>query len=223
MSYILEALKKSEQERQIGHVPDISVVQEKPPHPASHWPRWVAGALLVNALILGLIAWRPWGVRAVAEREEAAMSAPAAVAPHSGMTGGTDIPQTAEADSPVALSQETAPAPLPEPVTQMPSPAPAPASASAQAVAPFPDEPADSLSPDAPRWDDLPANVRSGLPAPRIDVHVFAREPARRFVLINLRKHKEGDVLDEGATIDAILADGIVLSYQGQRYRVGRP
>jgi general secretion pathway protein B len=113
--------------------------------------------------------------------------------------------------------------PLPEPVTQIPPPAPVPTSSPMQTMAPLAEEPADSLSLDAPRWDDLPANVRSGLPAPRIDVHVFAREPARRFVLINLRKHKEGDVLDEGATIDAILADGIVLSYQGQRYRVGRP
>ena len=223
MSYILEALKKSEQERQIGHVPDISVVQEKPPHLASHWPRWVAGALLVNALILGLIAWRPWGVRAVAEREQAVVSVPATAAPRSGMTDETVMPQIADADSPVALFRETAPVTLPEPVTQMPPPAPAPTSASTQAVAPLTDEPADSLSSDAPRWDDLPANVRSGLPAPRIDVHVFAREPDRRFVLINLRKHKEGDVLDDGATIDAILADGIVLSYQGQRYRVGRP
>jgi general secretion pathway protein B len=86
MSYILEALKKSEQERQIGHVPDISVVQEKPPLSASHWPRWVAGALLMNALILTLIAWRPWGVRAVPETERPAVSAPAVAAPRSGMT-----------------------------------------------------------------------------------------------------------------------------------------
>jgi general secretion pathway protein B len=74
-----------------------------------------------------------------------------------------------------------------------------------------------------PRWEDLPSEERNRLPAPRIDVHVFAREPARRFVLINLRKYQEGDTVDEGATIESILADGIVLSYQGQRYRVDRP
>ena len=222
MSYILEALKKSEQERQIGHVPDISVVQETPPRPASHWPRWVAAALLVNALILGLLAWRPWGVRGVPEfeLEQSAAPAPAAPAPRAGTIEESTAPHIAATSPPAPSAEEDTSATLPEPVTQMPLPAPVPAVAT---PAPPADEPAGVLSADAPRWEDLPADVRGGLPAPRIDVHVFAREPDRRFVLINLRKYKEGDVLDDGVTIDAILADGIVLSYQGQRYRVGRP
>ena len=216
MSYILEALKKSEQERQIGHVPDISVVQEPPARPVPQWPRWLVGAILINVLILGLIAWQPWETRKVPE--QSAARAPAVSQPTDTVR---EAPELSLADArPAADDRAESPSPLPEPVTQMPLPA---AAAVTTPAAPPAEEAFERSSSDVPRWDDLPVAVRDELPVPRIDVHVFAREPARRFVLINLRKHKEGDMLDEGATVEAILADGIVLSYRGQRYRVGRP
>ncbi|MFN2309307.1 MAG: general secretion pathway protein GspB, partial [Gammaproteobacteria bacterium] len=84
-------------------------------------------------------------------------------------------------------------------------------------------EPVTALPREVPRWQDLPADQRAALPTPRIDVHVFARDPERRFVLIDLRKHHEGDRLDDGTTLEAIRTDGIELSYRGQHYRVDRP
>ena len=115
---------------------------------------------------------------------------------------------------------------MPESVMQTPQPtvmddiermpAPDPASTVAE-VAPA------SVTDTAPRWEDLPLEERANLPAPRIDVHVFAQEPERRFVLINLRKYHAGDTLDDGTTLDAILSDGIVLSHGGRQYRVDRP
>ncbi len=215
MSYILEALKKSEQERQIGHVPDISMVQESPRPVVSRWPRWLLIAFVVNALILVAIAWRPWEKRAAQQVSPVVATTPMSpVAPSEKQSISASAPSVS---APVAAAH---PAPkmeeLPAPVTQMPPPPPAPVyrpepiSIETEPVLP-------------PRWQDLPFEERKNLPAPRIDVHVFAREPARRFVLINLRKYQEGDTVDEGATIESILADGIVLSYQGQRYRVDRP
>lgn len=218
MSYILEALKKSEQERQIGHVPDISMVQETPHPVASRWPRWLLAAFVVNALILVAIAWRPWEMRTaqqITPTVASASTSPAVSAETQPIVANAGVSESVSA--PVAAGQDAAAvAELPAPVTQMPPPAPAPiykpkpVSIETEPVLP-------------PRWEDLPSEERNRLPAPRIDVHVFAREPARRFVLINLRKYLEGDTVDEGATIESILADGIVLSYQGQRYRVDRP
>jgi general secretion pathway protein B len=101
-------------------------------------------------------------------------------------------------------------------IERMPTPEPVPAPSVAE-VAPA------AATETAPRWQDLPLEERESLPAPRIDVHVFAQEPERRFVLINLRKYHAGDKLDNGATLDAILSDGIVLSYGGRQYRVDRP
>jgi len=218
MSYILEALKKSEQERQIGHVPDISMVQETPRPVVSRWPRWLLIALIVNVLILAVIVWRPWDMRTAQPVSQAVAPGPT---PTSELPAETQpIVERSPVVEPVSepAAEHSAPqvAELPAPVSQMPLPPPAPI---------YTPEPVrietEPVLP--PRWQDLPFEERNNLPAPRIDVHVFAREPARRFVLINLRKYQEGDTVDEGATIESILADGIVLSYQGQRYRVERP
>lgn len=203
MSYILEALKKSEQERRLGHVPDISVLQDTPPRAPQRWQRWLLAALLVNLLVLLIVAWRPW----------ARTAAPEPVAAPEPM-----LPSAAPVEAPAATAHQAAP--LPPPVTTAPLAPPPAALATIDGPA---IEPVSALPPEAPRWQDLPADQRGGLPAPRIDVHVFAQDPARRFVLIELRKYHEGDRLDSGATVEAIRNDGIVLSYQGQRYRVDRP
>jgi general secretion pathway protein B len=225
MSYILEALKKSDQERQIGHVPDISHLQEVPKQSAPRWPRWLLAALMLNAVILVVLAWRTWEARVTREVVEAppvaAVPAPAAMVPTA------PIPA---APTPIEAAPQ-----LPEPVVQVPQPAPveevehevvpAPMPAPMPAPAPVPPVDVDTLTaPEAPpRWQDLPLEERTGLPVPRIDVHVFAQEPERRFVLINLRKYQVGDTLDDGTTLEAILNDGIVLSYRGRQYRVDRP
>lgn len=241
MSYILEALKKSEQERQIGQVPDLSVVQEAPMRAVPRWPRWLLAALLLNVVILAVLAWRVWDARVsspvssvpselpeqpaadtVPEADALAVEPPAAVALPE--RNAATVPDTEPVDV------------LPEAVSQMPEP-------SAEPVQPTPSEgyvadtqaplgpdlealpPVDSIDAASavPRWEDMPVEQRAGLPVPRIDVHVFAQEPERRFVLIDLRKYRQGDTLQDGAVIETILADGIVLSYQGQQYRVDRP
>ena len=57
MSYILDALKKSEKERQRGTVPDLMTTQDVPgegPKKRLFWPYLIVGALVINA---GLLAW----------------------------------------------------------------------------------------------------------------------------------------------------------------------
>jgi general secretion pathway protein B len=58
MSYILEALKKSEQQRQIGRVPGITSVHESTAQAASKTWLWVIVAvLLLNVGLLVLLLW----------------------------------------------------------------------------------------------------------------------------------------------------------------------
>jgi len=232
MSYILEALKKSDQERQIGHVPDIAQMQAVPKSAPPRWPRWLLLALLLNAVILVVLAWRTWEARRVSEVVEAPSSAPAPAATVPAARDQAPVVTPLSSVSPVPASPPVAPeqavAPMPGSVMQTPQPTvmdeiehmPAPESDSAPSVAEM--APA-AVTDTAPRWQDLPLEERTSLPTPRIDVHVFAQEPERRFVLINLRKYHAGDTLDDGATLDAILSDGIVLSYGGRQYRVDRP
>ena len=236
MSYILEALKKSEQERRIGAVPDLSMAQEPSSHAAPRWPRWLLGALLLNAAILVFVAWRVWDAKQLAESSggQASGVAPAAVPAAPAGAGTADVPP--EIPQPATVPAVTSlPSALPEPVSEQPAAAPVLNDATQMPGYEYdasPEKSDSDLRPDPQqadradaiaRWEDLPSPQRADLPVPRIDVHVFASEPERRFVLIDLRKYSQGDTLDNGAVIETILADGIVLSYRGQQYRVDRP
>ena len=61
-----------------------------------------------------------------------------------------------------------------------------------------------------------------GLAELHIDVHVFATNPADRFVYINMRKYREGATLQEGPKLERIRRDGAVLSYRGVRFFLPR-
>ena len=62
----------------------------------------------------------------------------------------------------------------------------------------------------------------AGLPELHLDLHVFAARPQDRFVMINMHRLGEGDSLPNGAQVDVIRPDGVVLSYHGTRFLLPR-
>ena len=69
-----------------------------------------------------------------------------------------------------------------------------------------------------------PATVASqtGLPPLSVDLHVFAEDPAKRAVFINGRRYTQGATIAEGPTVDQITREGAVLSYRGRRFLLPR-
>ena len=95
-------------------------------------------------------------------------------------------------------------------VAPTPSPQPAPATA-----LPAPVQYTENL----PVWPQVPTGIFEQLHGNlRLDVHVFSEKPRDRFVLINLQKYHEGEQLQEEPVVDAITAEGVVLSMQGQQF-----
>ena len=75
----------------------------------------------------------------------------------------------------------------------------------------------------ARRSGQLPSRdevIAQGNPLPelRLDLHVYAENPAERFVFINMRKLREGEALPEGVRVEQITPDGVDLFYQGKRF-----
>ncbi|WP_114280127.1 general secretion pathway protein GspB [Thioalbus denitrificans] len=65
-----------------------------------------------------------------------------------------------------------------------------------------------------PWLEELPGEVRRALPGLSINVHVYNREPARRFVLIGMRKYREGQRIGEdGPVVERITPEGMVIDY----------
>lgn len=79
-----------------------------------------------------------------------------------------------------------------------------------------------TTDPEAIAWHDLPSEQRRGLPRPRLDVHVYAEDPAARFVMVGMRKYQEGDALPDGSLLERIDVESIQLEYRGQHYTLPR-
>jgi general secretion pathway protein B len=230
MSYILDALKKADQERTLGDVPDLEAAHwgERRRQRSYRWV-WVLGALLLinGALLVMLLGHDDTvlsgsdGLPAQPEtmpvtpvpREHAETSPPQEIArPREPVY----VPQVPAKRSTTNVWQ--APATPAETVVNQPQPAattPAPVFVPPPAPAPVP-----AKASGVPWWNDLSLEFRSGFTLPHIDVHVYSDDPGRRFILVDLQKFREGETLDNGAVLEEILPDSIQLFYQGTRFRM---
>ena len=207
MSFILDALKKSETERQQQSQAEFSSVPASVAGPRA--PRWLwvlAGLLAVNViamlwLVLGPTSSAPQGTLAPTERP-----ASATVAESSSVS--TFEQRVADAKSRNAAASPTATAPNPAPVQQQPAPK-------------LP-EPMPVVVDGLPTLTELLVSGEIQLPELHLDIHVFSDVPSDRFVFINMNKHREGSSLGEGPTVAEITADGVVLEYQGRRFKLPR-
>ena len=68
----------------------------------------------------------------------------------------------------------------------------------------------------------LLAVAGSAVGCARVLVHVYADEPAQRFVILNSRKLREGDTGPEGLAMEEILPEGVVLGFKGHRFFIPR-
>lgn len=205
MSFILDALRKSETERQhkgsaeFANVPTSSEGRRGPPA----W-LWVLGALLlINLAVLVGILLRP-EVRPVPEPVESTVVA-------------TPAPEPAASDdfaSRVAAARENAPrheAPIVDTGIDPPIAAkPAAEPATSRSIATL------------PTIHEVQAKGLVSLPDLHVDIHVYSESPGDRFVFINMSKHNEGSRLPEGPLVEEITPDGVVLSLDGTTFFLPR-
>jgi general secretion pathway protein B len=231
MSFILDALKKSEIERQRQSQPGL--MDTPSAQPRRRLPLWAVllGVLLaINIIVLGVMLMRS-GAPAVAptpkKRPEAAAVAEAnapAVADHFSPLGqppvyAPEIPVTADGAS--AGTSATLAAPLAAPSSSAQRSAPRPALRRPDPVLIDEDAKADNEE-VLPSINEISLTGAQALPELHLDVHVYATKPADRFVYINMRKYHEGNSLPEGPLVEHIRRDGVVLNYRGLRFILPR-
>ena len=215
MSFILDALRKSEHERQRSTVPGLAQVPSATANAAV--PRWVVpviGALAAAVLVLGAAWWQ-------STRGANDVPAPAASATRT-VELPTPTPQpVAAAASPVAPPR----APLAEAARTSTPAASAPSHTTLEAVAggepaAITREDAASAAVDAAILPSAAALASEGvaLPELRLDLHGYSEQRSNRFVFINGRKYGEGERLPDGLVLEAIEPRGAVLSYNGRRF-----
>jgi general secretion pathway protein B len=248
MSFILDALKKSETDRARQSGPALYEV--KVPPPRHGLPLWALVVVLLLAVNLAIGMWmllrhaprtaadgaRDSAAAAPGSNSVAPPAAAAAAVPAQPLAGppATLPTQTVGAQQPPMPSAGTMPAGAEAPAGAATGAAHEPAAAGARESAnPEDYEPA---APAAPPVQGAESHVRRGtadgvplyqevatqqggsLPQLRLDLHVYAAQPSQRFVMINMRKLREGESTPEGARVESITPDGAVLSYNGARF-----
>lgn len=243
MSFILDALKKSESERQRQSGP--GVFQPRIASPRARFPVWAValGLLLgVNLLILIWVMTRP-------DATPAAAAVPAPAAPASPAPASTVPVSPAAATGAAAIPGAVAPTTrfnpplIVDPALDDPAPGATDATAAANARnpagAPFnpndyvPAQPAaaGASTPLGASADMRGSNANyasrdalvargQSVPEVALSLHVYDPDPAKRFVFVNGQRGSDGSSLPGGLRIEQIVPEGAVLSWNGNRFLV---
>jgi general secretion pathway protein B len=237
MSYILEALKKSDKERQRDEIPDIQADHSLPPlrREERKRPVWPTPKVVILgvACIAALLWWQlssdspapvtetttKRSVPVVSSREVVPSKAPqvpeknAAVVP---VVEEKPIKQEPQ----VIVPRETTPA-LPVAAVIKKKPASPLTPAPVKKIAPPP--PASSPKTEValpPLMEDLPVPIRAGIPDLTFAGHVYSEAAEKRLIIINNRIVREGDLISSGLSLKQIDPDGVVLQYEASVFRV---
>ena len=243
MSFILDALKKSENDRQRQSSPALFEV--KVAAPRRNFPSWAIGLAVLLAINLALLLWF-----VLRDPAPAVSAAPATVAneqtaaqPPATPPGMVTVPATSTyipAGGPAAVAVQPA---ISDAGVVGPSSAP-PLAEEHLSTGPVlsgqePSVPPDydardyrpAITPDqaasiaAARRESVPSRDEvlaqgTQLPDLRLDLHVYDPDPAKRFVFVNMRKLREGDSLPEGVRLDVITQTGAKFTFRGTQFTI---
>jgi general secretion pathway protein B len=233
VSFILDALKKSELERQRQSIPGL--VDSGVMAPRARLPVWAIalGVLLaINLLVLLFVLTRGWLQSTHAPAVATVQTPPPATQAQRGAAPPAETPSHfSPMDSQPTYAPEIPVVPAPETPTSPPKSEPAGSSGSHAIRRADPllsgenskssDYPAENDE-VLPTINEISLSGAQALPELHLDVHVYATRPADRFVYVNMRKYHEGATLEEGPTVERIRRDGVVLNYQGLRFLLPR-
>lgn len=76
--------------------------------------------------------------------------------------------------------------------------------------------------PGLPWLHEMPAAFRRQVPELDINVYVYDEQPENRFIMIAMKKFKVGQEISSGMLLQEIQSDGIVVQYQGKRFKIKR-
>ena len=205
MSFILDALKKSDQQRQLGAVPTLTsarIAAEQPAQPKHMFYVLIAVFLLIAGLLIGWL--QPWSDNRTARSEPPLPVVKQEGAPPLKNTGdGSGTRESASLNASEIAPKGSRAATMPAAVT----------SDTVKRV--------DAVAhKDAMTVTQLPTTIQREIPKMSISVHVFSSEPAKRFATINDQLLHEGDFMTPLLKLEQITAEGMVFSYKGFHFLV---
>lgn len=221
MSFILDALRKSDTEHQQQSRQGLTTPQQ--PAPQARKSIWIPVLVVVLVLNAAALAW----VLATRPAEDPATdtagitTGPATLTETRSLRREAENEPTESAAEPVDDAPkrgDTKPTPEPAPMQAAVAPVRPRGAAAIEAREPV----SDSIRPSLPTFEQLALGGIISTSPLHLDMHVFAGERDKRFVFINMSKYREGEALKEGPVVEEITSTGVVLSHQGSRFTLDR-
>lgn len=240
MSYILEALKKAQAERQLGNAPTIHA-----PAPSYAAPRAGQGmqrrylALGVGVVVVAAAVALLWPRFAGEAPVQLATAVPPAAVP-------ATVPATAPVATPAppaavipapaqVVHPAPAPAPAPAPVTETrpvrvkpasapvvstvsPSPQPSPQQREA-ATAPATPAPQPVGDDQLRTLQQLPDTLQREIPKVAFGGYIYSPTPGESLLLVDKMLRREGEEVAPGLVLERLTPKAAVMNYRGTRYR----
>lgn len=237
MSYILEALKKSEQERTLGAAPTLHAIHAEP---FFHRAQFSFRHYGVVAAVLAVSALALWHRPAPMGRDEAkGADLPALTAMESPVSPRTTQPAAVAptASRPSMVESREPPAPVSQKtrhhershgtdaakLVQSPPPEATPPQ---EVSSPKPQEESAGTPPrkETVEVSELPAAVQRGMPKLAISGYINnTDDPSGRMVGIGDQLVREGDEVSPGLKLEKIGSNSAVFAYKGYHFRVHLP
>lgn len=226
MSYILDALRKSETERRQGKVPDLGQQVQlihRPKKRRSSPVVWVALALLVNAGVLAVVFWpEPQTELPVANAAPTADAELEKLAKPETTKVLVEEPTPTVAKAPPETETTVAPQtkPIPETVRERPTIITPSVRQERLGQALPQNGTRASAGARVPHLVELPLSFQKSIPDLMFNSHIYSTDPYASRVMINGHYLRRGESF-AGITVEEINENGVVLSKQGRDFRVG--
>lgn len=234
MSYILDALKKAERERDIAQLPTLTTVHDMPTKQSRRRVWVIVGVCLICAALLGWIGFlsvRPAAnhgaptpdIGNAAERADVAPILPLKgedaserIVPQETAEAKAQTPDPADKNPPTegihdsvrSQIQKQPPQSSPAQLDPIPQQAP-PMRIFTQETTGVPSTPATTPS--------KPLSLREAITNMNMTILFYAEARSERMVFINDRKYAEGDYVDGLYLLESITPEGAWLSFQEER------
>ncbi len=224
MSYILDALRRADSERDRGAVPGVHARQVPlaggdGDAPSARVPGWLWPVAAVVVLVIGALVWMLLGRDP--PRDVAAITPTAAPVP---------LPAPSPSPAPLPAPPPAEPVvPAPRPPVALPTAKPPARALSAAPLAgpvarpeaaPEPKAKASATEPRIYTVAELPDEVRRDLPTLAIGGAMYSENPANRMLIINGQTFHERDRLAPGLLLVQIKLKSAVLEFKGLRYGI---
>jgi general secretion pathway protein B len=239
VSIILEALRKSERERQAGQVPGMAQVVLESGYRRSRGLPWILVSLVViNAGGVGYWLYQSHSTQGIDPQPQVALPNSPASAQARDVGVASTIPVPEVTPPPTAMAPSMTYEPSPRPAYPMPEhllpPAnvgsmredeedPVDAELEAEGEASIMDKRQIGRTRQGlPRLSELPDAIQQRVPSFKITMFAYSENPQERFIIVNMKKYSAGDVLPGGVLLIEIRAEDLVAEMDGQKFLIPR-